>query len=180
MNQADTTEKGFFGALFDLSFKSYVVPKLLKLIFILVIIFSGLGGLVEIAIAFKLNAAAGVFTLLIGAPLEFFFSVILWRVIIEFIMSWFNAVKSLAAISESVAVIAGGEPNTSGLSGPSWPDGGPRSIPDSGFHAAPASAPAPVRAPAPTTYPPQPQRCANCSVELKPGDRFCESCGTPA
>src|SRR5271155_2788817 len=180
MNQADTTEKGFFGALFDLSFKSYVVPKLLKLIFILVIIFAGLDALAEIAIAFKLSVVLGVFTLLIGAPLGFIFSVILWRGVIEFIMSWFNSVKSLAAISESVALIAGGESNTSGLSSPSWPDGGPRSIPDYAFHAAPASASAPVPAPAPTTSPPQPQRCANCSAELDPGGRFCESCGTPA
>jgi hypothetical protein len=165
MSPADTGGKGFFGSLFDLTFQHYVIPKLLKVIYVIVIVLSGLAALVWVGLAFKENPILGILVLLVVAPLYFIFNIILWRVFIELVMSWFNAVRSLDTIAKSVVVMTGSGAVPVGV--------GP---PPAAWGAA-APTPQPVDHLTPT---PVPRRCTNCSADIRPGSNFCETCGTPA
>lgn len=162
MSPADTEEKGFFGSLFDLTFQHYVIPKLLKVIYVIVIVLSGLGALIWVGIAFKENAILGIFALLIAAPIYFIFNIILWRVFIELIMSWFNAVKSLDSIAKSAVVMSGSGVMPAYAAPPPVAWG--------------AATPTPVEFQSPT---PVLRRCTSCSADIGPGSSFCETCGTP-
>ncbi len=95
-------EKGFFGSLFDLSFTSFVTPKLVKILFIISLV---LLGIAYIFIAISIfssggettfnastgefeesggNAALGILWLLILGPLFLFFYKLLYRVFFGF------------------------------------------------------------------------------------------------
>jgi hypothetical protein len=79
---------GFFAALFDFSFNSFVTPKIVKLVYVLATIAVALFYLVFVISAFAKNAGAGVLVLLIGAvvalvylafirmTLEFYFAIV--------------------------------------------------------------------------------------------------------
>ena len=100
-------EKGFFGSLFDLSFKNFVTPKLIKILFIIslavlaiayvwiaIAIFTDGGGY-EVQADGTLeeeggNAALGVLWLLIIGPLFLFFYTLLYRVFFELIIVLFR------------------------------------------------------------------------------------------
>ena len=162
MSPAETEVKGFFGSLFDLTFQHYVIPKLLKVIYVIVIVLSGLGALIWVGIAFKENPILGILGLLIAAPLYFIFNIILWRVFIELIMSWFNVVKSLDTIAKSAVVMSGGGAMPAYAAPPPVTWG--------------AAAPSAVDLQSPT---PVLRSCTSCSADIGPGSSFCETCGTP-
>ena len=61
--------KGFFGSLFDLSFTSLVTTRIIKVLYVLAIIVIGLYVLIFIAGGFSRSSSAGIFVLLILAPL---------------------------------------------------------------------------------------------------------------
>jgi hypothetical protein len=107
-------QKGFFGSLFDFSFTHYVTPKIIKIIFGLVIVVSALGALVVAIAAFAHNIVLGFFVLIIIAPLIFFVYVILYRVFLEVVMAVFT-------IAENTTALVG----ASNPSAPSAPAGGP-------------------------------------------------------
>lgn len=79
---------GFFAALFDFSFSSFVTPKIVKLVYVLATIAVALLYLVFVITAFTKNAGAGVVVLLLGAvgalvylafirmTLEFYFAIV--------------------------------------------------------------------------------------------------------
>lgn len=91
--------KGFFGSLFDLSFTSLITSKIIKLLYILSIVVAGIAALSVIASSFAASTTAGIFSLLIVAPLIFIVSVIYARVLLEIIIVIFR-------ISEHAAEIA--------------------------------------------------------------------------
>ena len=62
-------EKGFFGSLFDVSFSSLITTKVIKVLYVLSMVLIGLMALVIVASAFTQSVGAGLFTLLILAPL---------------------------------------------------------------------------------------------------------------
>jgi hypothetical protein len=64
--QADGS-KGFFGALFDFSFNSFVTPKIVKLVYVLATIAIALGYLVFVVAGFKESPGVGIVVLLLGA-----------------------------------------------------------------------------------------------------------------
>ena len=101
--------KGFFEALFDFSFTSFVTSKLVKLLYALAIVAAALGALVWIVAAFSASPVFGVLALLIGAPLFFVIGVIYSRVLLEIVIVIFR-------ISEHVAEMA-----AQGRQGPSRP-----------------------------------------------------------
>jgi hypothetical protein len=90
----DPTAKGFFNALFDLSFKSYIFPKVIKILFVIVIILAGLGALGVIAESFRANIILGIIGVIILAPLYFFLTVIFYRVIFEVISAVFTVAEN--------------------------------------------------------------------------------------
>ncbi|MCS7164177.1 MAG: DUF4282 domain-containing protein, partial [Thermodesulfovibrio sp.] len=79
------TEKGFFKQLFDLSFKSFITVKIIKLLYVLAIIGSGLVGLILLIggiSIMKYSPGAG-FLQIILAPLIALLGIIWSRVFLE-------------------------------------------------------------------------------------------------
>jgi Domain of unknown function (DUF4282) len=92
---------GFISSLFDLSFTTFITPKLIKVLFILSIVFVGLGALGLVGSAFMSGGAiAGIFVLLIVAPLFFLFEVIIARVWMEVLIQLFRSCDYLAEIAK--------------------------------------------------------------------------------
>ena len=81
--------KGFLSRLFDLSFQSFITTSIIKVLYVLFIIFAGLGALSFIGIGFASNAAVGV-VMLILSPLVFLLYVILARVYLEIVIVLFR------------------------------------------------------------------------------------------
>lgn len=92
--------KGFLGSLLDLSFTSLITSKIIKLLYILSIVGAGLAALSLIATSFAASTMAGLFTLLIVAPLVFLVSVIYARVLLEIVIVIFRISEHTAEIAE--------------------------------------------------------------------------------
>ena len=58
--------KGFFGALFDFSFSSFITPMIVKAVYVLALVALGLAWLVFLVTAFSQSALGGLFVLVIG------------------------------------------------------------------------------------------------------------------
>jgi Domain of unknown function (DUF4282) len=87
-------EKGFFGSLFDVSFSSLITTKVIKVIYVLSMIVIGLVALLFVAAAFSESAAAGLFTLVVLAPVAAFFYLIYTRVLLEVIICLFRIMET--------------------------------------------------------------------------------------
>jgi hypothetical protein len=94
--------KCFFSSLFDVSFSEFITPKIIKIVFILGIIGSGISAISMIATAFAKSTGMGIVTLVIGAPLVFILMVIAIRIYLELIIIFFR-------ISDNIAKLAGTE-----------------------------------------------------------------------
>jgi hypothetical protein len=106
----DPTAKGFFKALFDLSFKSYIFLKIIKILYVIVMILLGLAALGLVVFSFGVNVGLGIVALLILAPLYFLLNLIFYRVCFEVIAAIFtiseNTSKLVHLSSISVASAA--------------------------------------------------------------------------
>ena len=98
--------KGFIGALMDFSFTSFITTKLVKVLYIIAIIFAALGA-VGMAISGLLQLThsytfiTGLISLVL-APIMFLFSVIWSRVAMEIIIVIFRGAEHLAEIAKSI------------------------------------------------------------------------------
>jgi hypothetical protein len=93
------TSTSFVESLLDFSFTSFVTSKIIKLLYGLSILGAGLTAVIMIVCAFAMSALAGIFTLIIVAPLAFAIIVVYSRVLLEIIIVVFR-------ISEHAAEIA--------------------------------------------------------------------------
>lgn len=93
-------ERGFFGSLFDFSFTSFVTTKIIKVLYGLLIAGAVVFSLVLIVGSFSDSPGAGVFMLVIGAPLFFFIAVLYARVVLELIIVVFRIADHTAEIAE--------------------------------------------------------------------------------
>ncbi len=100
---------GFLSALFDLSFTQLVTPKVLKVIYVLALVFGGLTYFAYVVVAFNVNSGLGVFVLFIAGPLGFLFAAVLWRMALELAMSIFTIAEKATAIAATLD--AGGGPD---------------------------------------------------------------------
>jgi len=91
---ASLTQAGFFRSLFDLSFKSLITPKIIKVLYLLSMIVIGLIALSFIVSAFATSAALGVVVLLIGAPLVSLLYLIATRVYLELVIALFRIMEN--------------------------------------------------------------------------------------
>ena len=80
---------GFFSSLFDTSFKSFITPKIVRVVFIIGLVISALYGL-GIFIALASRGGAGVIFGLIIGPIVFLVAVIGMRVYLEVVMLLFR------------------------------------------------------------------------------------------
>jgi hypothetical protein len=92
--------KGFLGALFDFGFQSFVTPKVVKVLYVLVMIGTVVSALVFTIVAFKASLTFGVATLLFGDPLFILIVLAIYRIILEFFVVAFRISEDMRALSE--------------------------------------------------------------------------------
>jgi len=133
MSTPQAQARGFLASLFDFSFSSYVTPKLIRVIYVFVVVVSALAALVFVIGAFATNVLLGLVTLVILAPLLFLFYVVVYRVFLEVVMAVFT-------IAENTTRLVGGaggpaSPGAFGglAGGPSPGAGGGFGSPGGGF-----------------------------------------------
>ena len=114
--------KGFFKSLFDFSFTSFITPKIIRIVFGIVIVLVGLAALIYVIVAFRANLVLGIVTLLILAPLGFLFYVIWTRIVLEVVMAIFTIADSTRALA-----MQGGALTPPGYLGPQAQWGPPQS-----------------------------------------------------
>ena len=109
-------EQGFVASLFDVSFKSLVTTRVIKVLYILSMILIGLSALFFVGAAFANNVAFGVVTLLVIAPLVSLLYLTYVRVLLELVIAIFRIMESNV---ELVALQRGQSPiMTSGPAAP--------------------------------------------------------------
>lgn len=96
--QDASTAKGFMAALFDFGFNSFVTPKVVKVIYVLIMILAGLGAFGFAITAFRINAAFGAISLFILCPLFFLVELALWRIVLELFIVIFRIADDLRLI----------------------------------------------------------------------------------
>jgi hypothetical protein len=155
---------GFLRALFDLSFRELVTPRIIRILYVL---WLAITALILLLIAIQIfdgdevarvtfdgriarvddggNAGGGILFLLIGCPLLFLLSAILGRVQLELVMALFRVAENTGAMREAVGAGAPGAPPGSGFGSGSGPGPGPGSG---------TRSPTPTPAPSPASPPP--------------------------
>src|SRR5262249_17234247 len=93
-----TATQGFISSLFDFSFTSFVTPKVIRVLYALIMIAVGLGVLFFVILTFRLNAALGAITLLILGPVYFLVTMAFYRLVLEFFMVTFRIYEELHLI----------------------------------------------------------------------------------
>ena len=97
--EASASTKGFIAALFDFGFNSFVTPKVVKVIYVLIMILTGLGAVGFAITAFRVSPAFGIISLLfILCPLFFLVEVALWRIVLELFIVIFRIADDLRVI----------------------------------------------------------------------------------
>lgn len=93
---------GFFGALFDFSFREFITGRIIKVLYILWLIGIGLGvvsGLVSAIASMSLNFFVG-FLMLLGVLISGAIAVLLSRVVLELLIVAFRISEDLSAIRQ--------------------------------------------------------------------------------
>jgi hypothetical protein len=92
--------RGFLGALFDFGFTSFVTPKVIKVLYMLIVIGTVVSALVFTFIAFKASLVFGFLTLLIGDPLFILIVLAIYRIILEVFVVGFRAAEDIRVLRE--------------------------------------------------------------------------------
>ena len=92
-------KKGFLGALFDFSFSNFITIELIKILYILGIIFSGIIAIMVIVSGFNISAGAGIIFLILS-PVIFLLYVILIRIWLEIIIVIFKIADNTKQMAE--------------------------------------------------------------------------------
>ena len=90
--------KGFVGSLFDLSFSEFVTTRIIKFLFVIGIIASGIGALALIIGGFASHSAAFGILMLVLSPLVFLIYVILVRVYLEVLIVIFRIAENTSGL----------------------------------------------------------------------------------
>jgi hypothetical protein len=96
----NASAKGFVGSLFDFGFTSFVTPKVVKVVYVLIMAGLALVELAYLIFAFKESVAFGVISLVILCPLSFFVYLALWRILLELFIVIFRIADDLRSIRE--------------------------------------------------------------------------------
>ena len=92
--------KGFVGSLFDFGFNSFVTPKVVKVLYVLIMAGLALAEIGYLLFAFKESAIFGIISLLILCPLTFLVYLALWRILLELFIVIFRISDDLRSIRE--------------------------------------------------------------------------------
>ncbi|MGB9880998.1 MAG: DUF4282 domain-containing protein [Anaerolineae bacterium] len=94
------TQKGFFGRLFDFSFREFITPSIIKVLFIISIVVICLGVIGGIVFGFMVSAGTGVFAL-IGGIIYGFLMLLYVRVLLEIFIIFFRIYDNTNEIAKS-------------------------------------------------------------------------------
>lgn len=94
------TAKGFVGSLFDFGFNSFVTPKVVKVLYVLIMAGLALAEVGYLLFAFKESTIFGIISLLILCPLTFLVYLALWRILLELFIVIFRISDDLRSIRE--------------------------------------------------------------------------------
>ena len=92
--------RGFLRALFDFGFTSFVTPKVIRVLYILIMVGTVLSALVFTVIVFKASVPFGILTLVFGDPLFILIVLAIYRVLLEFFVVTFRMAEDLRAMRE--------------------------------------------------------------------------------
>jgi hypothetical protein len=92
--------RGFLGALFDFGFTSFVTPKVIKVLYMLIVIGTVVSALVVTIIAFKASTVFGFLMLVFGDPLFVLIVLAIYRIILEFFVVTFRVAEDIRALRE--------------------------------------------------------------------------------
>lgn len=93
--------KGIIASIFDLSFDTFIVPRMLKIFYVVALAAAGFFTLALVFTMFSAHIAAGVFGL-VFAPVIFCIYALLARMQIELIMVQFAINRNVAALTQHV------------------------------------------------------------------------------
>lgn len=105
-----TTEKGFFGSLFDFSFTSFITLRFLKVIYAILVFVILLGGLLGFASGLAQARAIGILIAFVGAPLLTLFWLVVVRISLESVAMFFRIGQNTSVLAGAAAV-SGGAPD---------------------------------------------------------------------
>jgi Domain of unknown function (DUF4282) len=91
--------RGFLSAVFDFGFTSFVTPKVIKALYMLIMIGTVVSALVFTVIVFKASTAFGIVTLVV-APLFILIVMAICRMVLEFFVLAFRAADDVRVLRE--------------------------------------------------------------------------------
>ncbi|MEL6616200.1 MAG: DUF4282 domain-containing protein, partial [Bacteroidota bacterium] len=91
---------GFLSALFDFSFRELITPKVIRVLYMLIVIAIGLGSLFVLLGALASGEVTTILFALIGVPIGFLLYVILARVYMEILIVIFRIGEDVADIAD--------------------------------------------------------------------------------
>ena len=92
--------KGFVGSLFDFGFNTFVTPKVVKVVYVLIMAGLALAELGYLIFAFKTSMVFGIISLVILCPLSFFVYLAVWRILLERFIVVFRIADDIRSIRE--------------------------------------------------------------------------------
>ena len=99
MAQPVGPQEGTLGDIFDFSFTKYVTPSVIRILYILVIVFAALIYLLAVISGFSANFGTGIGILIVGG-IGFLISILFYRIGFEIVMALF-AIKQNTDIMAS-------------------------------------------------------------------------------
>ena len=93
------TQKGFFRALFDLSFSDFITTRLIKVLYVIAIVLAGFAALAVIVSGFTQGVGMGILFLILS-PIVFFLYVIMARVWLEIIIVVFRIAENTQTMAD--------------------------------------------------------------------------------
>lgn len=98
---SEEKQKGFIASLFDLSFTSFVTPRIIKVVYVLLLLFGALYALaIPVSMFVQDQVVAGIVLLLVGSPLIFLMSVLGARIYLELVIVIFRAAEALIEVQK--------------------------------------------------------------------------------
>lgn len=104
MPAAKTEAKGFFQALFDFSFQSFITIKFAKVIYAILIALAVLWWLVLTVTMFQTETEAGVMALLLGW-IPGFFMIVAYRIVLEVTIATIRTSQNTAGTREEIELL---------------------------------------------------------------------------
>jgi hypothetical protein len=92
--------RGFLIALFDFSFKSFVTTRIIRVLYILIMVLTVITALIYTIVAFRISPAFGLLTLVIGDPLFIIIVMAFWRLVLESFVVRFRIAEDVRALRE--------------------------------------------------------------------------------